>query len=240
MIDNIALIIDTNSNYSDIWKPCFGRMNKYVSGIRKYAFTDTPHGDVDIPDNVTPIIYNNTSSYRNQFLSCIKQIEEEFIIYTSEDYILYDYVQMSTIKEISKVINDGGFSFCKFIKGPEKTSHYKDNLYFIDRNDPNFFAQQASLWKTENFMKVFETAPSENTRMQHEPMGSSICRDLNYTGLQYFSNTNKRGIFHYDSEVYPCVVTAVVKGLWNVSEYPKEMSEIVKEYNIDLRERGWR
>ena len=239
-MSNIALIVDTNSNYSDIWKPCFGRMNKYLNGIKKYAFTDTPNGVTNIPDDVTSIIYDNSSSYRNQFLSCIKQIKEEFIIYTSEDYILYDYVQMNTIKEISGVLNKDGFNFCKFIKGPENTTHYKGDLHIIDRNDPNFFAQQASLWKTKNFMKIFETAPSENTRMQHEPMGSAICRELDYKGLQHFSNTNKRGIFHYDSEIYPCVATAVVKGLWNVSEYPKEMSEIVKEYDIDLRERGWR
>ncbi len=81
MLSNIALIVDTNSNYSDIWKPCFGRMNKYLNGIKKYAFTDTPNGVTNIPDDVTSIIYDNFTSYRKQFLSCIKHIKEKYIIY---------------------------------------------------------------------------------------------------------------------------------------------------------------
>ena len=42
-------------------------------------FTDTTSGIVEVPDNIIPIIYDNSESYRNQFLSCIKQIEEEYI-----------------------------------------------------------------------------------------------------------------------------------------------------------------
>ena len=45
---------------------------------------------------------------------------------------------------------------------------------------------------------------------------------------------------HHDSEIYPYIATAVVKGLWNLTEYPAEMAEVVKEFGIDCRERGWR
>ncbi len=110
----------------------------------------------------------------------------------------------------------------------------------IDPKDSNFFAQQASVLKTRDFQKVFETAPSQNTRMQHEPGGSAICRQLGFSGLQYYSNTKKRGMHHYDSEIFPCIAPAVVKGLWNMTEYPVEMTEVVKEFKIDLTSRGWR
>lgn len=236
MNNNIALIIDTNSNYSDVWNPCFARLEKYANGIKKYAFTDTNKG---IPIDITPVIYDNDESYRNQFLSCIKQVKEKYIIYTSEDYILYDYVQQSRIEEISHILDDTEYNFCKFIKGPEKTSHYKEDIYIIDSADSNFFAQQASIWDTRDFEKIFEMAPGESTRMQHEPQGSGICRELGFKGLQYFTNTAKRGIFHYDSEIYPYIATAVVKGLWNMSGYPNEMGEVVKEFNINTRIRGW-
>ena len=236
-MSNLALVIDTNSNYSDVWLPCFTRLNKYADNIKKYAFVDTKE---NIPDNITPIIYDNSESYRNQFLSCLKQVEEKYIIYTSEDYILYDNVRFDEINKIIETLENSKFSFCKFIKGPEKTSHYEDNLYVIDPKDSNFFAQQASVWRTRDFQKIFEAAPSENTRMQHEPGGSAICRQLGFTGLQYYSNTKKRGMHHYDSEIFPCIATAVVKGLWNMTEYPVEMTEVVKEFKIDLMSRGWR
>ena len=73
MKENIALIIDTNSNYSDVWPPCFGRLKKHAPSVKKYAFTDRAEG---IPPDITPIIYNNDETYRNQFLSCIRQIKE--------------------------------------------------------------------------------------------------------------------------------------------------------------------
>ena len=237
MKQDIALIIDTNSNYSDIWLPCFKRLDKYANGVKKYAFTDTKQ---DIPEDIVPIIYDNDESYRNQFLSCIKQIKEKYIIYTSEDYILHNFVQFDEINKIVEILDNTDYSFCKFIKGPETTTHYKDNLYIIDPQDSNFFAQQASIWKTRHFESIFETAPSENTRMQHEPGGSDICRQLGLTGLQHYSNTPKRGIHHHDSEIFPCIATAVVKGLWNITEYPKEMTEVAKEFNINFKVRGWR
>tara|TARA_R100000278_G_scaffold89608_1_gene68349 strand:+ start:388 stop:1110 length:723 start_codon:yes stop_codon:yes gene_type:complete len=238
--DNIALIVDTNSNYSDVWAPCFGRLERYAKGIKKYAFTDTPSGITDIPSGVVPITYDNGESYRNQLLSCLKQIDEKYIIYTSEDYILFNQVQVPTIEQISLVLDSTDYSFCKFIKGPEQTRHYQNDLYIIDQNDQNFFAQQASLWNTRDFQKVFEAAPPSNTRMQHEPGGSAICRKLGLKGLQHYSGTQRRGIHHHDSEIFPCIATAVVKGLWNMSEYPSEMSDVVREYNIDLNLRGWR
>ena len=111
MIGNIALIIDTNSNYSDVWAPCFGRLERYAKGIKKYAFTDTPSGITDIPSDVTPITYDNSESYRNQLLSCLKQIEEKYIIYTSEDYILFNQVHVSAIDKISIVLDGTDYSF---------------------------------------------------------------------------------------------------------------------------------
>lgn len=237
MKDNIALIIDTNSNYSDVWAPCFGRLEKYAKGVKKYAFTDTASG---IPDDIEPLIYDNALSYRNQFLSCIKQVKEEYIIYTSEDYILYAPVQQDQIEKISEVLDDTGYDFCKFIKGPEATTSFKGDLYIINEQSKNFFAQQASIWRTRSFERVFEAAPSESTRMQHEPQGSHLCRSLGIKGMQHYSGTPKRGTHHYDSSIFPCIATAVVKGLWNISEYPQEMSEMMNEYKINYQTRGYR
>jgi hypothetical protein len=237
MKNNIALIIDTNFNYSDVWPPCFGRLDKYASGIKKYAFTDKSDG---MPEDITPVYYDNNVSYRNQFLSCIEKIEEQYVIYTSEDYYLYDYVNQEKIIEISEILDNSEYRFCKFVKGPERVTPYKDNLYVIDFDSNNLFAQQAALWETRALESIFRAAPSENNRMQHEPGGSDICRQLGIRGLQHYGGNPKRGLQHYDSTVYPCIATAVVKGVWNISEYPEEMKSIINEFNIDCRKRGWR
>ena len=45
-------------------------------------------------------------------------------------------------------------------------------------------------------------------------------------------------MFHYDSNAYPYVATAIVKGKWNMSGYPNELNRILKENNIDKNVRG--
>lgn len=132
------------------------RLEKYASGIKKYAFTDSATGRTDLPEDITPVLYDNSESYRNQFLSCIRQIKEKYIIYTSEDYILYDRVQQNIIEEIALLLDNTDYSFCKFIKGPERTEHFQGNLYVIDSQDSNLFAQQASLWDTRAFEKILK------------------------------------------------------------------------------------
>ena len=41
---------------------------------------------------------------------------------------------------------------------------------------------------------------------------------------------------HHDSSTYPYIATAIVKGMWNVSEYPEELKEVFNEYSIDYKE----
>ena len=49
---------------------------------------------------------------------------------------------------------------------------------------------------------------------------------------------NKRGKFHCDSEYYPYIATAIFKGKWTISEYPKELEVLFKKYSIDPLIRG--
>ena len=48
----------------------------------------------------------------------------------------------------------------------------------------------------------------------------------------------KRGLYHYDSTIFPYIATAINKGKWNMSEYSKELDFLFKEYNVNPFERG--
>ena len=243
MNKEIALVIDTNSRYGDVWDACFGRLEKHFpKTIKKYVFTDSV--DYEFQENYQQINYDDTDSYRNQFLSCIKQVAEPYFLYTSEDYILYDDVSLEKIDSFVETLKkDPVFSFIKLIRGPEfllgkfKPDEHSD-LFIIDPKDGNFFAQQASVWKTADFTKVFESSPPQNGRMQQEPGGSAICRSLGFRGLQCYNGESLRGICHHDSSVYPHIATAVVKGKWNISEYRDELNEVFTEYDINPLKRG--
>jgi len=240
--DNLSLVIDSTSRYSDAWKPYFGELNKYFpKEIKKYLITDIMPFDVET-ENLIEINYSNDDSYRNQFLNALKQVEEEYMIYNSEDYILYNKVDMDEIWKLVELLeNDGLYDFIKLLKGPELTRPYKTeypNVHVID-NSYNFFAQQVTLWRTQSMIDIFENSNPENGRMQQEPMGSEVCRRIGINGLQYFSGKEiKRGSQHWDSAIFPIIATAIVKGEWNTGEYGDKLEPLFETYDINPKERG--
>jgi len=240
----ISLVIDSTSRYSDAWPMFFGQLLKFFPAeISGYLFTDMVPPAFTFPAEKPEIIcYDNRESYRNQIVGCLKNVQTDYIIYNSEDYILYDFVRLDLMKSlVSALEKDPDFSFVKLIKGPEATSPYKDFpfLHVIDPQDPNLFAQQASIWRTADFLAVFEASPSSYGRMDLEPQGSDTCRRIGIKGLQYFEGSErKRGLFHWDSKAYPITATAITKGKWNILEYKEELSKLAAEYETNLGERG--
>jgi hypothetical protein len=239
---SLALVIDSTHKYSDVWPLYFGQLNKHFkSDIQKYLFTDTT-GSFSFSE-VTPVYYNNHDSYRNQLLNCLKQIKEEYILYNSEDYVLFDDAKIIEINNLVDFLKENSiYDFIKLVRGPEKVTPYSElypNLHIIDRNDSNFFAQQASIWRTDSLIKVFENSNPTNGRMQQEPGGSEICRNIGINGLQYFTGKEeKKGLHHYESLIFPCIITAIVKGKWNTFEYRTELNKLFRIYNIDRHKRG--
>lgn len=239
----LALVIDSTSKYSDAWKPYFGELNKYFpKELNKYLFTDTMGFNVET-ENLIEINYDNNDSYRNQFLGCLKQVEEDYIIYNSEDYILYNNVDMDEIWKLIELLeNDKSYDFIKLLKGPEYTTPYNKNkhpyVHIIDKSY-NFFAQQVTLWRTKSMINIFEASEQKNDRIQQEQRGSDVCKRIGINGLQYFKGKeNKRGRQHWDSIIFPIIATAITKGKWNVNEYKTELELLFKKYNINPNKRG--
>lgn len=239
---DLALVIDTTSRYSDIWPMYFGQLNRFFpQEISKYLFVDECSSNPI--DNLIVVKYDNNDSYRNQFLNCLRQVKEPYIVYNSEDYILYNKVFFERIYELVEILKrEGSYrSFVKLIKGPESTFQYglHPHLHIIDDADSNLFAQQVSIWRTDDLIRIFEYSHPNNGRMQQEPGGSAVCRRLDIHGLQYFKGIEKkRGIYHYDSDIFPSIATAIVKGKWNINEYSDILPPLVSEYNIDTSLRG--
>ena len=86
--------------------------------------------------------------------------------------------------------------------------------------------------------KIFENSDAENNRFVQEYIGNVLCKNLNINGLLCYTGEPKRGIYHYDSYVFPIIATAITKGKWNVSEYKKELEPLLVEFNIDTSKRG--
>ena len=66
-----------------------------------------------------------------------------------------------------------------------------------------------------------------------------ICDYFNIkTGMTWQEGDNKRGMFHWDSGIYPYFATAIVKGKWSIGDYGDLLEDILEENKVDILERG--
>lgn len=240
-IEDYAIVVNANSNSKDIWEMFFGQFEKFYPNQKIYVFSDI---EDSIISKYTVIKYDPSEMFRSQYLKCIKQVKEDFVLYLNDDYILYDRVDEEKIKDCLKILQENDNISCiRFTRGPNFTNKkFKDNLYYLTHNQEYFYSQTASLWRRDILEKIHFLGPNKHIGVKGETHGhfesdaNKICKDLDLLGLIYFDNEQKRG-GHYDSKIFPYIASALVKGHWNISEYLDELSQLIKDYKIDITKR---
>jgi len=244
MNGDICIIVNTTSKNSDLWKIFYGQFQKhFTQRILVYTFTDTPSTEF-IGET---LLYDKNLKFRSQFLSCVRKISEDYCIFISEDYILYDDVDIEGIEFLQSVLQEAkDISFIKLFKGADfKEPPYRDseNLFELSTSNPYFFSQSATLWRTRDLEKIFENGPDlhiggESINDHFELGAQETCKNLKLKGLYYYNNEPKRGIYHHDCSIFPHIATALVKGKWNLSEYYNELMPLLIEYQLNSSDRG--
>ncbi len=253
MGSRIALVVNTVSKNKDVWEMFFDRIEKHIPHNlfnKKYVFVDEGEYDT-IPDDYEVLFYDHHKMYRDQFTSCIDKVKEEFCIYISEDYVLYEDVRSDLIHQFEEVLDaHEDLSFVRFIRGglidhltPPYKSDVCDSLYQLYNYLQYFYTNQAALWRTRDLEKIHVHGPNYHIAgldydKQFEPAATKTCFELGIQGVYCYYGENKRGLYHYDTLVWPHISTALVKGKWNLSEYPTEMTKAFEEYKIDPTRRG--
>ena len=247
---NLCLIINTTTKNRDIWEMFFNQLEKHTpSGLfkNKYIFVDPV--DDNPPKGYKFIFYDKEEVYKEQFVSCVKNVKEEYCIYISEDYILYEDVREDLIENYKKVLDNNSYlSFIRFMRGGVASIPYPrfpghDDLYQMHHSFPYFYTNQAALWRTRDLEKIHKKGPSlhiGNADWQNsfEYQATKTCQELDIQGLHTYHGESKRGQYHYDSVVFPHISTALVKGKWNMTEYKSELERLCKEFNIEPSVRG--
>lgn len=247
-MNNIALIINTVSKNSDVWEMFFAQLDKHFpTDIKRYVFVDKQ--EEQLPHSCEPILYKAEHKYQQQFSECIKHVPEKYCIYISEDYILYDDVRIDLIEQYRQVLEvNPQVSFIRFVRGGvvdmgmPQFQFYED-LFELSPALPYFYTNQVALWRTRDLEKIHVHGPNlhianSDWENSFEFQASKTCQELNIKGLYSYHGESKRGLYHYDSLVFPHICTALVKGKWNLSEYKEELSPLIDMYKVDISVRG--
>lgn len=227
---DIPLVLYTNSEYDDVCRVFFGELKKYLPNQKIYVISNTNHSA--IPEDVILITYNDNDSYVDRLLSTIPQINEDVILFLHEDMILYDYPQDDKIQKYTSYVRDGIVDSIKLIYVKGNDSEFEIDKTLIS-NEYSKFSVQPTLISPKNFVSLLESISSKNIWDFERAVPNNRREYMVKIGGEV-----KRGIYHYDSIVFPYIATAINKGKWNMSEYSKELDKIFYEYGIVPFERG--
>tara|TARA_B100000131_G_scaffold249469_1_gene242761 strand:+ start:4658 stop:5395 length:738 start_codon:yes stop_codon:yes gene_type:complete len=243
MID-IPVICYSHSEYSDVWDIHFGQLNKNLPTSNKYLFTNDVNRDIS--DDIKVILYDDKLSYSKRVLSCLEQLEDDIVLFQHEDMILYDGVEVNKLNSIIDFLKEYDIDYVKLIKGGHnddiKLENMPiDNLYYIPHRDLSF-AIQPTLWKIDKLKDICKNAEQSslvgNVAVGNfELSASEYINNSDIKGLYWYSGEKKRGMYHWDSKIYP-YGNMIFKGKWVYSEYDEELVRLHKEYNIEKNIRG--
>lgn len=226
-MNNLTLLTYTHSKCTDLHPAYFGRIEKYFPSLKnKYVTCNefVPYGEC--------VVYDNSDTHSNQMVDVLSKIPTDYVIYSQEDYVLFDYVKEDTIKEYIDLMNtDKNIGFIRLIQSgvAGMNSEYNKDLLYVDSNSEYFFSTQATIWRREVLLEMFKNSKVDS--IFYEPYNSKFLKELGIIGL-YTKSRGERVGGHYNSFVYPYIATAKVKGYWNMIEYPKEMYELMEEYKL--------
>jgi hypothetical protein len=238
MSENISLIMYSHSSYSDVWKPFFSQAEKFLPKYKKILFTDSV--PVDIPAEWDSVIYDNKMSYSERMAHCLSAIDTQLFFYHHEDMFLYDKPDLELLNKYEQLVMNDNVDFIRLIRSVDNPMfNFKGHatLYPIPSHSRYYFTVQPTIAKTDRMIRVFQQTKINNIR-EFEVKVQNVCKKNNIKGLFHYDGEAKRGESHYDSNVYPYVATAIVKGKWNFKEYRSELSKILNDLKIDSQIRG--
>jgi hypothetical protein len=226
---NTPIVVYTHTDMKDIWPMFFGQLKKYIGDTKVYVAVN--EDDMQIPDYIR-IIYDDKKEYTERWKEILDKIEEETFMFIHEDMILFDKLNFQLLeKYIGYVSNEVVDSVKLILAGSEFQSSSIDTT--LVTNEYSKFSLQPTIIRKSIFKEKVNSVSSLNI-WQFEEAISITGKDF----MVKIGGERKRGIYHYDSLVFPYIATAINKGKWNLNEYTKELKPMFEEYDINPFERG--
>lgn len=237
----ICHITYTHTDYSDVWPIYFSQMKKFFCvGMKHVVAVDKTHKE--LPSSVQPIFYDESDAYPRRLLSCLERLDAfEYVFFDHEDMFLYGTPDLYLLQKYYAYLVSGKIDHIRMIKGGD--CEYKEildvpSLFRIDLNSAWIFSIQPSFWRRTTLMDLLNSNQKINI-WNFEAKSQKAAKKLKLRAAFSHRQGAKRGIYHFDNDVYPYIATAIVKGRWNLSEYPRELGLLLEENAIDPSFRGY-
>ena len=236
---NLALVTWTHTEMEDVFPVYFGCIGKYFPQVEKSYVAINALSKI-ISDEHLQLVNDENDTYASRILGCLDIIEEEYVIYMQEDFLLYDKV---SIREFNKVLNflkkNEDFSCVRLIRSNADTLEKKLATNIYKSCGCYSAVHQASVWRKDHLVAILNLLNPIHLRdFEYASGASRAMHQLGYQAAFYFHESSPRRGGHFDSKVFPYIATALIKGKWNIVEYQAEIKQLAEDYNIDINQRG--
>jgi hypothetical protein len=226
---SVPIIVYTHTDMKDIWPMFFGQLKKYIGDTKVYVAVNKD--DTQISDYIR-IIYDDSKVYTERWKDILEQIEEETFMFMHEDMILFDKLNFQMLEKYISYINDKMLDSIKLILAGDVFEQWPIDTTLVSNQYSKFSIQPTITRK--NIFKEKVNGVSALNIWQFEEAITTTGRDF----MVRVGGERKRGLYHYDSLIFPYVATAINKGKWNLNEYMDVLNPMFEEYNINPFERG--
>jgi hypothetical protein len=226
---SVPIIVYTHSDMRDIWPMFFGQLKKYIGDTKVYVAVN--EDDTQLSDYIR-IIYDDSNQYTQRWKEILEKVEEETFIFLHEDMILFDKVDFQLLEKYIRYVGDGLVESIKLILAGDGFNEWDVDKTLVT-NQYAKFSIQPTITTKKVFEELVNNLPPMNI-WEFEEAIVSVGRDF----MVRLGDEKKRGLYHYDSLVFPYIATAINKGKWNLNEYVDELNPMFEEYNINPFERG--
>jgi hypothetical protein len=212
----------------------FINQQEKLSNIPIFFISDVPVKNYESKT----FIYSNDEDYYSVWVKTLDSLNFDYFIYLQEDFVLYDNVNNDKINEYVDFLKNNKYhSFVRLLKcGSVGDKKISNTLYDIGENSIDLFAMQPTIWKKDKFVELMNDVKSK-IWLENSDYILSMKKNKIF-GVYHYENEKKRGLNHFDSTVYPYIATALVRGKWNMSEYPTELGILIEKYKINKLIRG--
>lgn len=217
------------SKYFDVLDTHLKLLKKSLPAWRHIVFADLPFNGAET------LVYNESLPYSSEYIRLLEEINDEYFLYLQDDFWLYGQPNDSKLELYKQyLIENPQYSFVKLLKSGEgEGRHVVGSLFECSKQQP--FSMQATIWRKNDLLKLYSYKTVQKMREENSFFDGSQALGIN--GLYHFDNEPRRGEWHHDSNVFPYIATAIVKGEWNFKEYSKELNELGGLLDIDYSRR---
>lgn len=241
-MDNFTYLIYTHEEYSDILAIHLKRLAKFCPGLPvSICSNNIRRIQMDHPTVSFKAMYDydDTKPYGERVRSVLSRMTEQYILYNHDHNIFVKEVDPDFIPTLLEYVMESRIDSVRMVVAGVRNPVFPDEFTLIKNNGDYFMSCFTTLWRREVLLQIatqfsdhsfrcFECPPIQDYTSQFRNFYLSSSRDTPFVNEG-----------HYLSSYFP-IAHLTGNGKWRTNTPTNRgfIEEIVKEYNIDLRERG--